>query len=121
MFAEHKGEIPDLEDADLRADILAKFKASGADDFGDWFAAQRAAGKGLFRFMVAKPAADPKAPKPAPAPKPGVGTVNPGAATTPIPGAAFTPEQIRNMTPAEFKTNEAAILAQLKSSRNKGR
>ena len=121
VFAEHKGEIPDLEDADLRADILAKFKASGADDFGDWFTAQRAAGKGLFRFMVAKPAADPKAPKAAPTPKPTTPTGNPGAAPAPIPGAAYTPEQIRSMTPAEFKAHEAAILAQFKSNRSKGR
>ena len=120
VFAEHKGEIPDLEDADLRADILAKFKASGSEDFGGWFAEQRAAGKGLFRFMVAKPA-DPKTPKAAPTPKPTTPTGNPGAAPAPIPGAAYTPEQIRSMTPAEFKANEAAILAQLKSSRNKGR
>lgn len=114
VFAEHKGEIPDLEDADLRADILAKFKSSGSDDFGEWFTAQRAAGKGLFRFMVAKPSADPKAPKPAPAPKPGVGTVNPGAATTPIPGAAYTPEQIRELgkNPAEWAKHKDAIIAQ---------
>lgn len=115
VFAEHKSEIPDLEDADLRADILAKFKASGSEDFGDWFTAQRAAGKGLFRFMVAKPAPDPKAPKPAPAPKPGVSLINPGAAPAPVLGAEYTPEQIREIgkNPAEFAKHRAAIMAQI--------
>jgi len=112
VFAEHKSEIPDLEDPELRADILAKFKASGGEDFGDWFTAQRAAGKGVFRFMVAKAPADPKAPKPAPAPKPGAGTANPGAGTTPPIAGQFTAEQIRNMTPAELKEHKAAIVAQ---------
>jgi len=120
VFAEHKSEIPDLEDADLRADILAKFKASGADDFGDWFTAQRAAGKGVFRFMVAKAPADPKAPKPAPAPKPGASLVNPGGSTTPpIIAGDYTPEQIRELgkNPVEWAKHKDAILAQIRRPR----
>lgn len=114
VFAEHKSEIPDLEDLDLRADILAKFKASGSEDFGAWFTEQRAAGKGLFRFMVAKPPTDPKAPKPAPTPKPTTPTGNPGAAPTPTPGAAYTPEQIKALSknPAEWAKHKDAIVAQ---------
>jgi len=116
VFAEHKSEIPDLEDPELRADILAKFKAAGADDFGDWFTAQRAAGKGVFRFMVAKAPADPKAPKPAPAPKPGASLVNPGGVPTPpIIAGEYTPEQIRELgkNPVEWAKHKDAIAAQL--------
>ena len=47
VFAEHKSEIPDLEDLDL-ARTSSPVQGVGVWDFGEWFTEQRAAGKGLF-------------------------------------------------------------------------
>ena len=107
-----RANIAGAGDAEIEALFIDRFKASGQQDFSTWFEAVKAAPPSVLKPFLT----------PATQAQPGsriVSAVNPGAQSGQGTASEYTPEQIRSMTPEQFKANEAALLAQLKAKRGR--
>ena len=106
-----RANVAGAGDAEIEALFIDRFKASGQQDFSTWFEAVKAAPPSVLKpFLTPATQAQP-------------GSRNFAAITGAQGGqgtaSEYTPEQIRSMTPEQFKANEAALLAQLKAKRGR--
>ena len=103
-----------ISDAEVRADILDLFKARGGDkDFDEWFAANKAEPKGMFKALLVQAGTQAKAEAPKPAPKPTVAAK--ADAPTVIP-SKMTAEQLKALAksdPKEFMRRQKDIAASM--------
>lgn len=98
-----------ISDVEFRADILDLYKTRGGDkDFDEWFAANKAEPKGMFKTLWAQAGTQAEAEAPKPAPK---STVPAKADAPTVIPSKFTPAQIKAMSSEEYKKHRAAIWA----------
>lgn len=103
-----------ISDAEVRADILDLYKARGGDkDFDEWFAANKAEPKGMFKALLVQAGTQAKAEAPKPTPKP---TVAAKADTPTVVPAKMTAEQLKAFAksdPKGFMARQKEIAASL--------